>query len=289
MNRKDVQLILKELNIIPKKQLGQNFLIDNRTRDIIINQARVSKNDIILEIGPGLGALTEKLVKIAKKVYAIEIDSRLSTFLQNQFSNYNNISIINGDILKINIPDHNKVVSNLPYSITGPILEKVFFKNNPPQGILTIEKAIADRLFSQDNYKSRSRITISVNTFMKPIEKHKISRNSFYPAPRIDLTLINLTPRENIDKFLMDNNRRSFYLETLSGIMPFKNKNLSNALELYIKKKLGLYLNKKDIISVLEQNKIDNNKVCSYNIRDFVNISKIFFDKIGFKGKRDEN
>ncbi len=287
MNRKDVQLILKELNIVPKKQLGQNFLIDKNTRDIIINQAQVSTNDIILEIGPGLGALTEKLVEIAKKVYIIEIDSRLSTFLKNKFSNYNNITIINGDILKIDIPDHNKVVSNLPYTITGPILEKVFFKENPPQGILTIEKAIADRIFSQDNYKTSSRITISVNTFMRPKEKHKISRNSFYPTPNIDLTLINLTPREKIDKFLVDEYKRTFYLNLIRGIMPFKNKNLANALELYIKKKLNLDLNKKEIVNILEQNNIKNNKVYSHIISDFVNISKIFYEKIGLKGKCD--
>lgn len=287
MNRKDVQLILKELNFKPTKHLGQNFLVDNTTRDIIMNQARVSKNDIILEIGPGLGALTEKLVENAKKVYAIEIDSRLSTFLKNKFSNYNNITIINGDILQIDIPDHNKVVSNLPYKITGPILEKIFFKKNPPQGILTIEKAIADRIFSQKNYKTSSRITISVNTFMKPIEKQKISRSSFYPTPNIDLTLINLSPNENIDKFLMDTYKRSFYLKIIGGIMPFKNKNLANALELYLKKKLNLDLNKKDILNILEQNNIDDNKVYSYSISDLVNISKIFYDKIGLKGKCD--
>ena len=80
MNRKDVQLILKELNIVPKKRLGQNFLINNATKDIIIKQAQISKNDIILEIGPGLGALTENLVKIAKKVYAVATHALL---LQN--------------------------------------------------------------------------------------------------------------------------------------------------------------------------------------------------------------
>ena len=210
MNRKDVQLILKELNIVPKKQLGQNFLVDNTTRDIILNQAQVSKNDIILEIGPGLGALTEKLVETAKKVYVVEIDSRLSSFLTDKFSDYQNLEIINGDILKINLPIHNKIVSNIPYKITGPILEKVFFNKDPPHGILTIEKTIADRIFSHEAYKTKSRITISVNTFMKPIKKHKISRNSFYPIPNIDLALVNLFPRERVDKFLIKDYQRTF-------------------------------------------------------------------------------
>ncbi len=284
MNRKEVQLILKELNFVPTKHLGQNFLVDNTTRDIIINQAQVSKNDTILEVGPGLGALTEKLVENAKMVYAIEIDSLLSTFLKSKFSNYDNLKIINGDILKINTPDHNKVVSNLPYTITGPILEKIFFKENPPQGILTIEKAIADRIFFQNNYKNFSRITISVNTFMNPIEKVKISRNSFYPTPNIDLSLINLSPKIKIDNFLIDSEKRSFYLKFLGGILPYKNKNLANALELYVKKKLYLDLNKKDIFNILQQNHIENNKVYSYNIDDFLKISKIFYENIRLKG-----
>ncbi|MFX1442300.1 MAG: 16S rRNA (adenine(1518)-N(6)/adenine(1519)-N(6))-dimethyltransferase RsmA [Promethearchaeota archaeon] len=283
MNRKDVQLILKNLNIEPTKRLGQNFLIDNNTRDTIINQARVSQNDIILEIGPGLGALTEKLVESAKKVYAIEIDSRLFKFLRNKFSNYNNLTIINSDILQFDLPEYNKVVSNLPYSITGQILEKIFFRENPPHGILTIEEAIADRIFSQKNYKNLSRITISVNTFMKPVEKRKISRNSFYPTPNIDLTLINLFPREIIDEFLIEKTKRLFYLKILSGIMPFKNKNLSNALELFLKKKLYLDLNKKIISNILHKNNIIDNKVYRYSISDFVKISKIFYDEIELK------
>lgn len=287
MNKKDVQLILKKLDITPSKHLGQNFLIDNTTRDIIINRAQVSKNDIILEIGPGLGALTEKLVEKAKKVYAIEIDSRLSTFLKNKFSNFDNLEIINDDILNNDHPFHNKVVSNLPYTITGPILEKLFFKEKPPQGFLVIEKVIADRIFYQDNYKNLSRITISVNTFMRPIKKYKISRYSFYPTPNIDLTLVNLSPNDKIDKFLGDEYKRTFYLKILGGIMPYKNKNLTNALELYIKKKLNLDLNKKDIYNILEQNNVENNKVYSYSISDFVKISKIFYEKIGLKGKCD--
>ena len=289
MNRKDVQLILKELNIIPKKRLGQNFLIDNATRDIIIKQAQISKNDIILEIGPGLGALTEKLVETAKKVYAVELDSRLSSFLTDNFSDYQNLKIINGDILKINIPEHNKVVSNIPYKITGPILEKVFFNKDPPHGILTIEKAIADRIFSYETYKTLSRITMSVNTFMKPIKKHKISRNSFYPTPNIDLALVNLSPRQSIDKFLINDFQRTFYLKILEGIMPFKNKNLANALELCIKKKLKLNLNKRDILNILEQNKIENNKVYSYKVSNFVEISKIFYNKIERIKKREQD
>ena len=280
MNRKEVFFNLKEINLNPLKSLGQNFLIDNTIRNFIIDQAQILKNDIILEIGPGLGALTERLVEKAKKVYAIEIDPRLCKFLKHRFFNKENLEIINDDILNINIPDHNKVVSNLPYTITGPIFEKVFFKKNPPHGILTIEKSIAERIFFKNNYKNFSRITISVNSFMIPVKKFKISKNSFYPMPTIDLSLIILSPRITINNFLIENETRSFYLNFLGGIMPYKNKNLVNALELYLKKKLNLDLNKKDIKSILNENNINNNKIYRFDIEEFVKICKIFYEKI---------
>jgi 16S rRNA (adenine1518-N6/adenine1519-N6)-dimethyltransferase len=280
MYSKDIRLILKDLNLIPSKRLGQNFLINNTTSNFILNQAKIVKNDVILEIGPGLGALTENLVEKAKKVYAIEIDLKLVTYLKKIFSNINNLEIIHDNILNIDIPDHNKVVSNLPYTITGPILEKVFFKENPPEGILTIEKNIADRIFFQDDYKRLSRITISVNSFMNPLKRFKIPRNSFYPTPNIDLNLIVLSPKERINNFLIEGKTRSFYLKFIGGIMPYKNKNLVNALELYIKKKLNLNLNKNDIINILLEQNIENNKVYSYKIAQFLEISKIFYKRL---------
>ncbi|MFX1597210.1 MAG: ribosomal RNA small subunit methyltransferase A, partial [Promethearchaeota archaeon] len=118
MNRREIRLILKQLEIMPNKQLGQNFLIDKNVINRIILLSEVSKNDIVLEVGPGLGALTEQLIKSVNKLYAIEIDKRLYSYLSQKFSNFNNIEIINGDILEIDIPFHNKIVSNIPYKIT---------------------------------------------------------------------------------------------------------------------------------------------------------------------------
>jgi len=134
MNIKEVQLILNQLNVIPNKKLGQNFIVDSLLTKKIISISELNDNDIILEIGPGLGALTEQLVKIVKKIYAIEIDRKLASFLKDKFSSFDNIEVIYGDILKIDIPKVNKVISNLPFTITGPIFEKVFFNDKPPHG-----------------------------------------------------------------------------------------------------------------------------------------------------------
>ena len=147
MNRREVELILKNLNIKPNKKLGQNFLTDKNITKKIISVSEISQNDIILEIGPGLGIITQELVNLVKKIYAIEIDHRLYSYLNDKFSTYDNVEIIHGDILKVEIPKHNKVISNIPYTITGSILDKIFFRINSPVGILTIEKSIADRIF----------------------------------------------------------------------------------------------------------------------------------------------
>jgi len=277
MNYTEVKLILSKLNLRPKKHLGQNFLIDDNLLKKIILISEVSKDDTILEIGPGLGALTEPLIKKAKKVYAIEIDSTLYKFLSEKFSVYNNCEIINCDILKMDIPSHNKVISNIPYTITGPLFEKVFFNQTPPQGILIIEKSISNRIFLTGSYKEFSRISVGVNAYLKPVIKCDISRNSFYPAPKIDLNLIKLVPKEELHTFLLEKKRASFFLKFLSGIMPYKNKNIVNALSMFFKANKDNNYSKKRISSKLQENNYGNKKIFSYPIEDLIDISSLFY------------
>ena len=122
-----------------KKKFGQNFLKDEIVLRKIV-EAMPRNDNKIVEIGPGLGALTEELATKVKKIYAIEIDPRLYSYLNQKFSIYNNLEIIHGNVLELEIPFHNKVISNIPYSITGPIFEKIFFKKQAPIGVLIIEK-----------------------------------------------------------------------------------------------------------------------------------------------------
>lgn len=276
MNLREVKLILNQLRVRPDKRLGQNFLIDNNIIEKIITRSELLKDDIILEIGPGLGALTEKLVEKAKRVYAIEIDPRLCSYLENEFSKYNNIEIINADILNADVPIHNKVVSNIPYSITGPIFEKIFYNSNPPEGIMIIEKKIADRIFYDGNYENYSRITIGFNAFMKPKERFLVSRNCFFPAPNIDLSLIKVSPREEINQFLLNDDNKHFFLKFIAGVMPYKNKNLLNALELFLKNNRIINLNKDRINQILQANNYKNDKVFNLKIDDFIELSKMF-------------
>ena len=277
MNRREVELILKNLNIKPNKKLGQNFLTDKNITKKIISVSEISQNDIILEIGPGLGIITQELVNLVKKIYAIEIDHRLYSYLNDKFSTYDNVEIIHGDILKVEIPKHNKVISNIPYTITGSILDKIFFRINSPVGILTIEKSIADRIFISGDYKNFSRISINVNTFMKPVLKSSISRNSFYPIPKIALSLIKLIPRDKINPFFLEKEPIDFFLKFISGIMPYKNRNIANAIELFFKTQKDIQYTKEDILLILQKNNYENKKVFNFEIDDYTEISKLFY------------
>jgi len=277
MNKKEVQLILKQLGIIPNKMLGQNFLTDKNVVKKIIKFSEVSQNDIILEIGPGLGILTGELADLSKKIYGIEIDNRLCSYLKDKLSIYDNIEIIHGDVLDIELPNHNKVISNIPYTITGPLIDKIFFNINSPKGILLLEKSIANRIFLSGNYKDYSRISIGVNAFMKPVLRSDISRQSFYPIPKIELSLIKIVPRDDIHPFLSEKDSINFFLKFVAGIMPYKNKNIVNGIGYFLKNLNANHHTREKILEILYKNNFENKKVFSFNIEELIEISKLFY------------
>ena len=179
------------------------------------------------------------------------------------------------------------MVSNIPYSITGSIFEKVFYSAQPPEGILTLEESIANRIFAKQNYKDISRITISANSFLDPKKKKKIPRKSFYPIPKINLALIKVVPKENIDPNLGNDHFKKFYLRFIAGIMPYKNKNVINALNLFVKRERELDLNKNVLKEILENNSIKDNKVFENDIDRFIKLSKILYNFIKNNQKND--
>ena len=276
MNKSEVLLILKQLGIRPKKELGQNFLINKNTVSKIILESSIKKTQSILEIGPGLGALTEDLVKKSDQIYAYEIDPVLFTYLSNKFSNYENLKLYNEDILKAKIPSSDIIISNIPYSITGPIFEKVFYNPQPPRGALIIENSIAERLFNRNNYKSFSRITVTFNAFMKPVRKFKISRFDFFPTPKIELALVIVEPRKAIDQLLLSDDGRTFFLRFVAGIMPYKNKNMVNAIKYFLKNDKNFNYSKQHIEVFLRKNQLKNDKVALFSVDEIVELSKKF-------------
>jgi len=278
MNIRKTQLILKDLEVKPNKKLGQNFLVNKNIALKVISESNISEDDVILEIGSGLGALTEELVKLHNKIYSYEIDFKLFQYLLKKFSKNKNVMLYNEDILKADLPSHNIVISNIPYSITGAIIEKVFYKENPPRGVLIIEDSIAERIFSKNEYKKFSRITVSFNAFMEPIKKYKISRFNFIPTPKIDLALIIVKPKDDIDQFLLADKERKFFLKFVAGIMPYKNKNIVNALSLFVKNEDLANFSKNDIYNYIKDTKNMDKKIAQLKVDEIVNLCKSIFN-----------
>lgn len=266
------KIILKRLNIIPKKRLGQNFLTDKNIANRLILEAKLSKNhDEILEIGAGLGGLTFILIQNAKKVHAVEYDFKLYNFLKKYVSNKENLNLIYGDFLKIEIPFYNKVVSNIPYTMTGPIISKILMKDEIPEVYMIIEERLAKRIVAKPNDKNYSRLSVSVNTFVKPTIIKEVPPHCFYPVPKIKLAMIKLIPHQKIDIFLKDKNNRKSYLDLLRGIFPYKNKNISKALYLYLRIfKVG----RNEIYNLLEDNQKEK-KVRAFSKDDLLKIAKL--------------
>jgi 16S rRNA (adenine1518-N6/adenine1519-N6)-dimethyltransferase len=278
MNLTETRLILDKIGVFPNKSLGQNFLVDRNILFKMINEAEISKEDTILEIGAGLGALTAELGNKARKVYAYEIDKKLYQYLTDKFSISKNVEIINADALKSDIPFHDKIVSNIPYSTTGPILEKFFYKENSPLGIMIIENSLSKRILDIKKYKNFSRIGVTFNAFMDLVSKYEISRKCFYPIPSIDLALIKVKPKMILNPFLKEPKNRKFFIEFIAGITPYKNKIFSNSLELYLKNKRPLNFNDLDIPNFLISNSISDEKVFQKEINELILTCQLLYE-----------
>ena len=176
--------LVSKNNIPIKKSWGQNFLVDDNTINKIINIIKPNNNDNILEIGPGHGALTKKLLDLSNNLYAIEIDPMLCKSLK---ANYSNLNIINKDILKWedNEFKYNKIVGNIPYNISSQIIFK-FLNKKWDTMILMVQKELANRIISPEGSKEYGRISVMVQIFCKVEYVCDISKNVFHPKPKVD-------------------------------------------------------------------------------------------------------
>jgi 16S rRNA (adenine1518-N6/adenine1519-N6)-dimethyltransferase len=181
--------------------LGQNFLIDKNILQKIIDASDINSEDIILEVGPGLGTLTQELAKKAKKVIAVEKDETMCKILKEKFSaqggpasGWKNIEIINEDILKFKIEEKKyKVIANIPYYLTSPLIRKFLEEGNQPQEIiLMIQKEVAQRICSKT--PDMNLLAVSVQFYADPKIVFTVSKNSFWPVPKIDSAIIKITP-----------------------------------------------------------------------------------------------
>lgn len=199
MKLETVKKLLKKFNVFPSKRLGQNFLINEGVFKKIIKTANLSKNDLILEIGPGVGNLTLELAKITKKVIAIEKDKKMCEILKDVLESWNmkNVKIIEKDILKLDqkpyILKPYKIVANLPYYITSPVIRKFLELKKPPElMVLMVQKEVAKRICALP--PKMSLLAVSVQFYAKPEIISFVSKNSFWPQPKVDSAIIKIVP-----------------------------------------------------------------------------------------------
>ncbi len=195
--------ILQKYNFTFQKKFGQNFLIDTHVLDKIIASAEITEEDFVLEIGPGIGTMTQYLACAARKVVAVEIDKALIPILEDTLSPYDNVEILNADVLKVDIGaiarEQNegrpiKVVANLPYYITTPIIMGLFEKKVPIESItVMVQKEVADRMQVGPGTKDYGALSLAVQYYAKPYIVANVPANCFMPRPKVGSAVIRLT------------------------------------------------------------------------------------------------
>ena len=247
--------VLQKYNFNFQKKFGQNFLIDTHVLDKIISESNITKDDCVLEIGPGIGTMTQYLAENAREVVAVEIDKALIPILEDTLSDYDNVTVINDDILKVDInkivEEKNngnaiKVVANLPYYITTPIIMGLFESHVPLKSItIMVQKEVADRMQVGPGTKDYGALSLAVQYYAKPEIVANVPPNCFMPRPNVGSAVIRLTRYENPPVSV---NNENFMFSLIRASFNQRRKTLVNGLQ-----NGGLGLSKEIILSALEK------------------------------------
>lgn len=273
--------IMKKYNIRANKSLGQNFLINSEVVENIINSSNITQEDMIIEIGPGLGVLTKKLLEKAGKVLCIELDPKMVKILKDRFLLYDNFELINEDVLKVDLNKiisenkenkkikNVKVVANLPYYITTPIIMKLLEDKLDIKSItVMIQKEVADRLIETPGGKNTGAITYTVYYYCESEKIMEVPNSSFIPEPEVTSEVIKMNLR---DKPVVEiENSKIMFMIIKSAFMQ-RRKTLLNALV-----NTKVFINKEEGIQILKKLNLDENiRAEKLSIQDFANIANI--------------
>ena len=226
--------ILNKYNLHAKKKFGQNFLINEQVIEEIVEKAEISKDDVVIEIGPGLGSLTKELVLKAKKVIAIELDKNMVEILKTRFEIFKNLEIIQEDILKIDLKsitekyDNVKVVANLPYYITTPIIMKLLeSKLNIKSITVMVQKEVGRRICATHEDKEYGAISISVQYYTMPQIIIDVPKTDFMPSTEVDSCVIKM---DMLNKPRVKVNDEKMFFKTIKVAFSQRRKTISNSL-----------------------------------------------------------
>ena len=280
----ETKSILKKYNITANKKLGQNFLISDEVINEIINASEVNKTDLVIEIGPGLGTLTSKLLEKAGKVIAIELDTKMLKILQDRFFLYKNFVLLNADVLKVDLNtliaenkgelNNVKIVANLPYYITTPIVMKLLEEKIPVDSItVMVQKEVADRLTALPGEKLSGAITYTVNYYAEASKIIFVDRNNFIPAPEVDSEVIKLKIRQ--EPAVNVKNEKVFF-RLIKESFSHRRKTLVNGLE-----NSGMFKDKEQIKQLLEKMNLETNvRGENLSINQFAELSNLIAESI---------
>lgn len=288
----ETKFLMKKYKIKANKSLGQNFLIDDNVIEDIVNGANIQNNDLVIEIGPGLGSMTALLVQKAKKVICIELDKKMIQILNDRFIAYNNIELINDDVLKINLneiikqeKEENqikdvKIVANLPYYITTPIIMKLLEENLDIESItVMIQKEVADRLIETPSGKNTGAITYTVYYYCESQKIREVSNTSFIPMPEVTSEVINLKLRKEP---AIDVENKKVLFNIIKSAFMQRRKTLVNALV-----NTGVFKSKEEGLKILKTlNLREDIRAENLTIEDFGRICNIFCE--GAKRQKDK-
>lgn len=233
-NKKVTRYILQRFGIHMSKRLGQNFLIDANIVQGIVDAANVQENDRVLEIGPGIGTLTQALAETGAEVTCVELDKRLPEVLAHTLDAYDNVHVIQGDILKVNIPEIMgdkpfKVVANLPYYITTPIIMALLEKHLPITDIVVmVQKEVAERMAAQPGGKTYGALSVAVQYYTVPEIALYVPPRSFMPPPEVDSVVVNCKVRQIPAVELID---EKMFFRVVKAAFGQRRKTLNNALK----------------------------------------------------------
>lgn len=221
-----------------KKKFGQNFLKDVRVVEKIVSVANITKEDLVIEVGPGKGILTKELARRAKKVLCYEIDLELKEYLLNLQETHQNIDIIFEDFIKRDIDlditkyDYKNIyfVSNVPYYITTPILMKIMNSNiSFSKIVMMVQKEVGDRFSAKPKTKEYGSLTVYLNYFYQVKKEFLVNRKEFIPVPNVDSVVVSFTKKEELLKV----NDLEFFFQLVRDSFQFKRKNIKNNLSKY--------------------------------------------------------
>ena len=277
--------ILNKYHIVFQKKYGQNFLIDSHVIDKIISAADITGDDTVLEIGPGIGTLTQHLCEHAGKVIAVEIDRSLIPILENDtLSAYDNVKVINGDIMKLDIKkliqDENggkpvKIAANLPYYITTPIVMGLLESRLPIKSMtVMVQKEVAQRMQAAPGTADYGALSLAVQYYSAPYLAANVPVNCFMPRPKVDSAVIRLTLHEEPPVAVKD---EKLMFSVIRASFNQRRKTLVNGICNYA----GLDISRERVVRALKALKIDENvRGEKLSLTDFARLSDILADEV---------